>query len=188
MRRALVVAGVLVIVASGCTKEQPGESTDARAPERRVGVIGRTESLFGVDVVVTDLTSFTQSPGSVPRLVLSIRSENRSGRDQQNPDVQLRCKESPEGGSWFSGSTWEPNGLLADGIVNEGQVIVGFPSKPENPRYVVPTCTTARVQVLATDSDTGRRIALEYAVGADVVDAAVRAPVGPGLPLPDRQI
>lgn len=190
MRRLTAALALVTLVGpavlAGCGQPSDPELEKPFAAETRTGVIGRTEDLFGVKFNMNDLTVFSQSPTAFPRLRLAVRSENTSGRDQQNPDVQLVCDESPQGGDWYSGSTWEPNGLLANGLVNQGEVIVGFPRKPQNPRYVVPDCTAAHVSVIATDPGNGGTLTVNYPVGADLIAEAVRAPIGPGRPLPDR--
>lgn len=180
---AAMIAAVTLV--AGCTKESPPNAALDSGPSVRAGVIGKPEDLFGVRVSVVRIEVFSQSPDSFPRLRVTMRSENQSSFDQQNPDVQLKCDESRDGGDWFLGSTWEPSGRLAKGVVNEGMVIVGFPHKPANPRYVVPNCTNARVQLMADEPGTFRSVIVDYPVGADISADAERQPLGPNLPLPD---
>lgn len=187
-RRSRCTVGLVVVLStlvSGCTKEAPPDADVDAKPVVREGVIGKSEDLFGVEVSVVRIEAFSQSPESFPRLRVTMRSENRSTFEQQNPDVQLKCDESKEGGDWFLGSTWEPSGRLAKGVVNVGLVIIGFPKKPDNERYVVPNCTNAHVQLIASKPGSFQTIVVNYPVGADIAADAERQPLGPSLPLPD---
>ena len=182
---ALAVAVAAMLILSSCTKEAPPDPALTAGPTIRAGVIGKPEDLFGVKVSVVRIEAFSQSPESFPRLRVTMRSENQSEFDQQNPDVQLKCDESDKGGDWFLGSTWEPSGRLAKGVVNEGMVILGFPHKPSNPRYALPNCTNARVELTANEPGTFASVVVAYPVGADIAADAERQPLGPSLPLPD---
>ena len=185
VRRGVALAAVVCVLVTGCTKEAPPDADVDAKPVVRDGVIGKSEDLFGVEVSVVRIEAFSQSPDAFPRLRVTMRSENRSAFEQQNPDVQLKCDESKEGGDWFLGSTWEPSGRLAKGVVNVGLVIIGFPHKPNNERYVVPNCTNAHVQLTASKPGSFQTLVVNYPVGADIAAEAERQPLGPSLPLPD---
>ncbi len=184
-RRTAALVAVSSALITGCTKEAPPDAAVDVQPVVRDGVIGKSEDLFGVEVSVVRIDAFSQSPESFPRLRVTMRSENRSAFEQQNPDVQLKCDESKDGGDWFLGSTWEPSGRLAKGVVNVGLVIIGFPHKPDNARYVVPNCTNAHVQLTASKPGSFQSLVINYPVGADIAADAERQPLGPALPLPD---
>jgi len=152
----------------------------------RSGAVGVAEDFFGVSARVIDVVTFSQTPTAFPRLAVTIRSENLGTKRSQNPDVQLVCDESRTGGDWYRGSTWEPSGLLDAGTVNEGVVYVGFPSKPEDDKYSLPTCTRARLVLTGTEMSTRAKIIVDYPISADLINEAINQPQGPNLPLPQR--
>ena len=177
------MAAVVLLV--GCTKE--AESSTKTHVDHRTGKIGEQNDLYGIDTTVLRIEPFDQSPEGFPRLRVTVRSESTLAAPSENPDVQLRCKESTESGVWHLGSTWEPVGLLSAGTVSEGQVIVGFPHKAGAQRYPVPTCTDAHVDVVAQNPvDSSESVSVRYDVDADLIDQAIDAPRGASLPLAPR--
>ena len=154
-------------------------------PEVR-GTVGTPVDLFGVDFDVLSIAEFEQSPEAFPRLRMTIRTENTTEKSLRNPDVKLWCDEATEGGEWYMGSTWEANALLPPQEVNEGEIYVGFPRKPDADRYPVPTCTNPRVVVTATDTTDRRRQVATYRIDPDLIETAIAAPRGRPLPLPPR--
>ena len=182
----VAAALALCVMGVGCT-EEIGPRPDLDPPDvTRSGSIGTAEDFFGMSTRVVDVATFSQTPNGFPRLAVTLRSENTTDRRSQNPDIQLKCDESPTGGDWYRGSTWEPSGLVDAGSVNEGIVYIAFPAKPGNLRYSVPTCTGAQLMVTGTDMPTRARVIVGYPISADVINEAVNQPQGPSLPLPQR--
>jgi hypothetical protein len=181
----LVVALLLGITlgAAACTEEATDPSLDP-APVQRDGRIGQDEDLFGVVVQVLRIVDFTQSPAGFPRLAVTFRSENTTLTAARNPEVQLHCDEARKGGDWFAGSTWEANGYLAPGAIDEGVIYIGFPAKPSNSRYAVATCTHARVVVTGTRSADRAQVIVSYPVSGATIAQAVDQPRGREMPLP----
>lgn len=184
---SLAIAVVPLLAGCVSTEEVGGsdEPTPTTAPPPlEIGTLDTDVSFGGVTVRVYRITSFAQSPLGVPRVEATLRSENLSGNVQRTPDVWLTCDESANTGDWYQGSTWEPNSPLPVNAVTEGTVVVGFPLKGENPEYPVVRCTTPRLVVTITGTrETATRV-VAYPIDAAVIDASIRAPKGPNLPLP----
>ena len=174
-----------VVVAAGCSKEAPPDPALDPEPVHRDGSVGRAEDLFGVSVEVMGVEEFTQSPDGFPRLAVSMRSHNTTLDRKRNPEVALHCKEAQKGGDWFSGSTWDVNGQLAPGAVDEGVLYVGFPHKSE-PRYPVARCTDARLLVTGTRTSDRAQIVVSVPVPAPTISKAIDQPRGRPMPLPPR--
>jgi hypothetical protein len=181
---AALVAVLLALLLAGCTKDAPSDPSLDPAPVRREGAIGRSEDLFGVALVVTGITEFSQSPKGFPRLAVALRSQNTTLRPGRNPVVQLHCHEAAAGGDWYAGSTWEANGYLDPGEVDEGVIYVGFPAKTSNPSYSVARCTDAEVVVTATRDSDRARIIVSVPVPPPPIGKAIDQPRGPEMPLP----
>ncbi len=175
-------------VAGSCagTKDAPSTVELDPPPVFRSGSVGTEESLGGVDVTVVRVDAFTKSPQGFPRLAVTVRSRNSGTIRRENPDLQVRCDESPRGGDWFLGSTWEPSSLIDGGGRSEGVAYLGFPSKPENDRFTVPTCTGPKLTFIRLDDTTDQRIEVSIPVPDSVIAEAIDAPAGPALPLPPR--
>ena len=158
-RRIGVVLALLALSAGACvsTEELDGSSkptptTTAVPPV--LGSFGADVELGGVTATVVSVSAFDQSPNGVPRVEVVMRAENLQGYAQHNPDVQLICNETANTGDWFLGSTWEPNADLPVNAVTQGQVIIGFPLKGDNPEYPVVTCTGPRLRLTVSDART----------------------------------
>jgi hypothetical protein len=187
--RLLAVALALGAVGCSRTKATPDDAAPLPAPTVATGEIGQTTNLMGVDITLMSVDSYTQTPKGFPRLVLAVRSENTTDRALRNPQTELRCDESPDGGDWYNGSTWEADGLLPAGNVNEGQLYVGFPSKPgTRDNYAVAACTNPQVVMTLMEDSTLQQHILRFAVDPSVVAKAVDAPLGPELPLPNAAL
>jgi hypothetical protein len=114
-----------------------------------------------------------------------MRSQNTTLDRKRNPDVSLHCEEAPKGGDWYAGSTWDINGQLAPGAVDEGVLYVGFPHKAE-PRYPVARCTDAHLVVTGTRSADRAKISVTVPVPAATISKAIDQPRGRPMPLPPR--
>jgi len=126
---------------------------------------------------VLAIESFEQSADAFPRLRVTLRSESTLPAPWVNPDVRVHCEESADPGEWYTGSSWEANGILPGGDVNEGRLIVGFPRKEGAALYPVPTCTEAALEVIGTDPrDRRRKVVVTYALDPEVVQASIDAP------------
>ena len=188
-RRRLSAALALALatsVAGSCTKDAPSTPELDPSPVFRSGSVGNEESLGGVDATMAQVDAFTTSPQGFPRLAVTVSSRNTGTVRRENPDVQLRCDESPRGGDWFLGSTWEPSSLIDGGGRSEGVVYLGFPAKPEDGRFTVPTCTGAKLTLIRVDDETGQRIEVAIPLPEDLISDAIDAATGPALPLPPR--
>lgn len=193
MRRLglLALAAVVVSGAVGCVStEEVGGSNNATPTTTTLppeaGSFGADLTLGGVMATVIDVMAVDQSPDGVPRIKVVMRAENLSDAVQHNPDLELLCDESAESGDWFLGSTWEPNVVLPVNVVSQGEVILGFPDKSDNPEYPVVTCTSPRLRLTITDVRTDLPKVVLIPVDDEVVGEAVRRPRGPALPLPPR--
>lgn len=190
MRRALALACIAVAaLTSGCVsvdevggKNNPTPTTTP--PPTQAGTLGVDVAGEAVLTTVYAITPFEQSIDNVPRIKVSVRTENTSSSVQDNPDVLLYCDETPHGGDWFEGSTWEPTGLLPVNAVSQGEVIIGFPQKGDNPEYHVVSCTNPTVRVTITAARSTVPLVVNYAVDPQVITDALRAPKAPLLPLP----
>ena len=184
----LALPALLVLVAAvACgTATKEVEAGDLPEPREQGGALGVGIDHFGVDVNVLRIESFDQSPDAFPRLRAIIRSENTSELMARNPAVELWCDESEEGGEWYLGSTWEAYALLPPAEVTEGEIIFGFPHKPESDRYSVASCSNARVKVIAEKTSDRQESIAVYALEPEIIDEAIDAPRGRRLPLPPR--
>lgn len=173
---AALAVTVAVAAGSSCTKELPAR-TSPDDVVRENGALGTVVDYFGVDGTVFALEAFDQSVDGFPRLRVTIRTQSHLEVPWENPNVAMRCDESPDPGDWYSGSTWEANGILPGGRVHEGQIIVGFPPKAGAERYPVPTCTNGAVEVTGTDPlDRDQKIITSYAVPPEMLAEAIDAP------------
>jgi hypothetical protein len=181
------LVAVAVLASGGCTKQYVPTAKElastTTAPPDRVGVIGERIEFAGIDVVVSDITSFERSPDGVPRLRAVIRSENVTDTERNNPVVGLRCDESDALGEWLRGSTWETGSVLPAGVVTQGELLVGFPVRPENALYTVASCTNARLRLSIGGPKTGVQV-VEYSISPEVVAESIDRPRGRPLPLP----
>ena len=180
-----VVAVAIAFSAIGCSKTQatPDAAAPLPTPTQGRGQLGSTISMMGVDVTMMSVVAYTQNPSGFPRLVVAMRSENTTDRMLRNPAAELQCDEGPDGGDWYNGSTWEADGLLPAGNVNEGQLYLGFPAKPGASGYPVPTCTNPQIVMTLTDDSTRQQHLIKFAVDPSVIQNAIQAPIGPELPL-----
>jgi hypothetical protein len=174
------------LVVASCTSTQEVEAEDLPEPREQGGALGVGINHFGVDTNLLRIESFDQSVDAFPRLRVILRSENLTDQVMRNPAVELWCDESEDGGEWFLGSTWEAHALLPPAEVSEGEIIVGFPHKPESERYPVASCSNARVKVIGENTADRQQSVAVYAVEPEVIDEAIDAPRGRQLPLPPR--
>jgi hypothetical protein len=175
-RALAALVTVAVAVAAGCTKEVPPPGSPGDVV-RRTGTLGTPVDMFGVEATVIAMEPFDQSPDGFPRIRVTIRTQSHLEVPWENPDVSVRCEESEERGDWYSGSTWEANGILPGGRDLEGQIILGFPPKPDAERYPVPTCTDGAVVVVGTDPQhRERQVVVRYPIPDEMVQAAIDAP------------
>lgn len=186
-RGLLTMAVVASLAFSGCTKEDvpsadylSSTTTTARPVP---GVIGERVEFAGVELIVSDITAFERTPEGVPRVRAVVRSENGAEVDRGNPRVGLMCDEAPELGEWFRGSTWEPGSLLAPGVARQGELLVGFPPKPDAALYAVASCTNARLRFEIGGPSLGWQ-RVEFAIDPEVITESVNRPKGRQLPLP----
>jgi len=181
----LLAAGV---VASGaCSKEFVPTAKDLAStttqPPARTGVIGERVQFGGIDVVVSDITSFERGTDGVPRVRAVVRAENLGDVERNNPEVGLTCDESPNSGGWLRGSTWEAGSVLPPGVATQGELLIGFPVRPESGLYAVSACTNASLWVRIGGPATGRQV-LEYSIPPEVITESINRPKGRPLPLP----
>jgi hypothetical protein len=186
--RVVVVAVAFCAIGCSQTKATSDAAAPLPAPTLTSGRLGSTTSVMGVDLTVMTIDAYTQTPTGFPRLVLAVRSDNTTDKMLRNPDAELDCDEASQGGDWYNGSTWEANGLLPAGNVNEGQLYLGFPSKPSSTDYPVPTCTNPRIVMTFTDDETLQQHVVKFPVDLTVVQEAIAAPLGPELPLPNSAL
>jgi hypothetical protein len=174
--RCLAAVLALAGAAAGCSKEIPARP-DPQAIQHRTAALGDRVDDFGIEVAVIAVAAYQQSDDGFPRVAVTMRSQSSLDAPWQNPDVTLRCEESSEPGEWYAESTWEPNGILPGGQINEGRLIVAFPPKPDADEYPVPTCTHPAIEVTGTDRrDRDRQIITRYPVPSSVIDQAIDAP------------
>ena len=181
---AVLAVGLAVVAA--CSRDYRSElgplKLEHPAKPDMVGQIGVPVTYNGVEFTMLNVTAFDQSPNAVPRLQLTIRTDNAGHDTNRNPDVGLHCDESTAAGEWFQGSTWESKGLLPTGEVREGVLLEGFPRKANATQYNLVSCTNARIIVTMSGVDVPQRVI--YAVDAVTISEAIRRPRGPNLPLP----
>jgi hypothetical protein len=178
MRVLAALATTVAVAAGGCTS---GQEVPARtSPDdvvRQSGTLGTAVDYFGIDGTVFAIEPFDQSDDGFPRFRVTIRTRSHLDVPWENPDVAVRCDESPIPGDWHSGSTWEGNGIVPGGRTLEGQIILGFPPKEGAERYPVPTCTNGVVEVTGTDPlDRDRKIITSYPIAPEMIAAAIDAP------------
>lgn len=190
MRRtsAIVAVAAAGLVLGGCVStEEVGGSDNPTPPTTTVvptvGSTGTDVTAAGVVATVVDIAPFDQSPVGVPRIAAVMRSENLTDHVTHNPDVTLRCDETSETGDWYRGSTWEPNTVLPVNVVSQGQVIIGFPPKSDNPEYPVVTCTGAALRMTIEGVRGEPSTVVDIPVPDEVLRAAVLRPRGPTLPV-----
>jgi hypothetical protein len=187
MKLFRLVALAIAFVAFGCsqTKATSDAADPLPAPTQARGELGKTISMMGVDITMMTVDPYTQTPTGFPRLVLAVRSENTTDRMLRNPQAELRCDEAADGGNWYNGSTWEADGLLPAGNVNEGQLYLGFPAKRGSSDYPVPTCTNPQIVMTLTNDSTLQQHMIKFPVDLSVIQEAIQAPLGLELPLPN---
>jgi hypothetical protein len=182
-----LVAVAIAFAAIGCTSTQTKATADAAAPLPRptqtTGQLGTTISMMGVAITMMSVDAYTQNPSGFPRLVVAMRTENTTDRALRNPQAELQCDEGPDGGDWYTGSTWEADGILPAGNVNEGQLYLGFPAKQGASGYPVPTCTNPQIVMTLTDDSTRQQHLIKFAVQPSVITDAIAEPLGFELPL-----
>ncbi len=185
-----LVAVLIAFAAIGCTqtKASPDAADPLPAPTLTRGELGTTVPLMGVHVTMMTVDPYTQTPTGFPRLVVAVRSENTTDRMLRNPKTELQCEEGAGGGEWYNGSTWEADGLLPPGNVNEGQLYLGFPAKRGAPDYPVPTCTNPQIVMTLTNDSTLQQHVVKFPVDLKVIQEAIQAPLGPELPLPNSAL
>lgn len=186
---AATLLALLALLVSSCvsTDEVGGKfnpTPSTAPPPTEQGTLGVDVAGPSVSATVYAITPFEQSIQNVPRIKVSVRAENTSSAAQENPDLLLYCDESPHGGDWYEGSTWEPAGLLPVNAISQGEVIIGFPLKGDNPEYHVVSCTNPTVRMTITTSGSRERLVVNYPVEPEVITDALRAPRAPLLPLP----
>jgi hypothetical protein len=165
-----------VAAVAGCSKEIPARP-HSQDVVHRAAALGDRVDYFGIEVSVIAVAPYQQSDDGFPRVAVTLRSQSTLDAPWQNPDVTLRCEESSEPGDWYAGSTWEANGILPGGQVNEGRLIVAFPPKPDADEYPVPTCTDPAIEVTGSDRrNRDHQIITRYPVPATVIDQAIDAP------------
>jgi len=71
--------------------------------------------------------------GSDFRIVLTVRSENPTNQELNNPDISVVCANTDEAGSWYADSTFELYKELPPGTFDEGELILGMPAGCEDP-------------------------------------------------------
>jgi len=140
-----------------------------------------------VRLTVMHISEFDQTPEHFPRLRIAMRSENTSDRTLNNPDLQLHCDESPVGGEWYGGSTWEIDAILKSGETREGEVYIGFPPKTDRSQYAVASCTNAYIAITGTRWNDRQTFEARITVPPEVIQAAIDAPIGEHLPRPRPQ-
>lgn len=183
----LVALTAAAVVVAGCTEpvvQSPDELREnLDLPEAEEMAIGEPTEHRDVEVTIQDIEAMERTRESVNRLRVTVRSENVGDVAGNNPAIQIVCDENPDGGDWHEGSTWEPARGIDAGVVLNGEVILGFPYKPDSVEYTVQECTNAALRVVW-----GRRGRDDQAVGLcpipeDVIDEAMKEPTGPPLPL-----
>src|SRR5215218_5241903 len=130
MRVLAALVATVGVAAGGCTTGQ--EVPSHTAPDdvvRQSGTLGTPVDYFGVEGTMLSMEPFDQSYDGFPRLRVTMRTQNHLKVPWEDPNVAIRCDESAERSEWYTGSTWEANGILAGGRIHEGQIIVGFPPK-----------------------------------------------------------
>ncbi len=177
LRAAAVWAVAATLCAAAGCKADLDVPVPHDATRRVTGEIGVPVDYFGVHVTVLAIEAYDQTTDLFPRFRVSMRSENKRSAPWVNPAVRVSCAESDERGEWYKGSTWESDGILPRGAVNEGQVIVGFPRKKNTDLYPVATCTDAAIVVTGTDPlDRRRTLAAVYPLDPTMVRDAIDAP------------
>lgn len=186
-RAMVAVLAVAAVAAAGCVSteevggsDKPTPPTTAVTPE--IGAFNTDVTSGGIMATVVDVKAFDQSAKGVPRITVVMRTENLTDHVTHNPDVALRCDESARDGDWYRGSSWEPNAELPVNVVSQGEVIVGFPLKGDNPEYPVVTCTRPTLRVTIEGVRGERPSVTDVAVPDSVIAEAVRRPRGPVLP------
>ncbi|MEZ5321231.1 MAG: hypothetical protein R2698_03975 [Microthrixaceae bacterium] len=152
----------------------------------KAGVVGATFEYGKVRFEISRIEPFAQSSKGFPRIVVTARSRNTSDALSGNPDMELRCDESPKAGQWYRGSTWEPNFVLVVNETNEGRAILGFPAKATDPEYPVAACTDPTVVVTMSDPTRRAVQVIRYRVDPAVIAESIRARRGPVLPVPPQ--
>jgi len=171
-----MVAFVVAMTLGGCRADYDAEPPPDAVREITVK-LGEPVDYFGITASVLAIEPFDQSADAFARFRVTMRSESNRPAPWVNPEVRVRCDESDDRGEWYKGSTWESNGILPGGEVNEGQVIVGFPRKENADLYPVPTCTNAAIQVVGVDPlDRRRSIIGSYPLDPAMVQQAIDAP------------
>jgi hypothetical protein len=185
-----VVAVAVALCAVGCSQTKAAPDAAAPLPKATLarGELGQSVTVMGVKLTMMTVDPYTQNPKGFPRIVVAMRSENTTDRMLRNPDAELRCDEAPDGGEWYSGSTWEADGLLPAGNVNEGQLYLGFPAKSGTTDYPVPTCTNPQIVMTLTNDSTLQQHVVKFPVDGNVVQQAIGEPIGPELPLPNSAL
>ena len=186
---ALVVAATLAAGATACVStDEVGGSNNATPTTTTLppeaGAFGDDVTYGGVVATVIEVRPFDQSPNGFPRISVVMRAENVSDTVQHNPDLDLICNESAKTGDWYLGSTWEPNAVLPVNAVTQGQVIVGFPTKSDNPEYPVVACSAPKLRLTVSGVRSAVPRVVLIPVDDSVIAEALRRPRGPSLPLP----
>lgn len=189
MRRRLTVGTLLAaVVLAGCTRIYEEDSADSgptsSAPPPIAGKPGTPVTFGGVVATVVAVADFERSPSGMPRIKVTMRSENLVASVRHNPRLRLACAESSREGAWSVGSTWESEGLLSVNSVLQGEVILAFPAKESNPNYPVAKCSDATIRMVLEDRSNGTEQLATFPVSDATITASLRAERGLKLPLP----
>lgn len=129
-------------------KQDQQAREDAEIDDRAQRIeLGESIELSGVDLVVTGF-SILQTDFDDPAMTAQVRTENRSGEDLANPQLEVVCDDYPgEHGGPLAYSTWLPSESLPAGSFDEGDLFFIFPTNLGSGEPV-PPCENPRVRFL----------------------------------------
>lgn len=143
---ALLVVGLVLAacgdddVADGASERlRPADEVleEAERDDAIKGVLGEPVELIGLRLIVESIEYLEDVDGdgtrSDFRIVVSVRSENRTDEPLSNPDMSVVCSNTDETGSWYGDSTFKLYKELPPGTFDEGNLILGFPTGCADP-------------------------------------------------------
>jgi hypothetical protein len=137
------LALVLAFALASCSQNGDGAATTGRlrgdepAPEQGgEPAFGHRVAIGAVRLVISDPRPGPGVPSLAPDeagvLAVTARSENPTGRRQENPQVAVYCAGDVHGG-WFTVSQWEPGQKLEPTSFSEGELVLGLPIDCQSP-------------------------------------------------------
>ncbi len=140
--RTLIVTGFLIASCSNGNSSTPLRSaTDVINGRATKATIGKPVKVSDATIIVNDVGPSADFDPTQPwqvAFIVTIRSENHTGKDLQNPDIEVHCDGIDDAGSWYVSSTWKVGDTLPAHSFREGTLDLDY---PETSTGIARACT-----------------------------------------------